>query len=202
MKKTILTILLIILVAGVSGGGVWWWQKGNWEKEKGKLEKEIENLKIEIGTSNDIEEITEKDNNQYSNWKIYRDDTYGYEVKYPSAGDLQLIYPSSGAEKHTTIAVGYKSISLSINIWENKENYKNLEELIAGEKEIRSEGYFSVFPYLFFGSERKVRINGLDALKRDFYIRDGIKEAVKDAIVFGGKNYYYISYITQYDGES
>lgn len=70
-NQSIWTIILptIIITALIVGGGIWWWQKSSFEKEKETLQRQIEELENQVSETSD--------------WKIYENEEYGYQLKYP-----------------------------------------------------------------------------------------------------------------------
>lgn len=74
-SKIIWTIVAVVVITAIiAGAGVWWWQKASFEKERQGLQEQIDDLKRQISG---IEEDELKD------WKTYRNEEYGFEVRYP-----------------------------------------------------------------------------------------------------------------------
>ena len=79
---------------------------------------------------------------QTADWQTYTNNKYGFEIKYPKDGSLQEV-PTSNV-----INIYVKSqtnrLEFSISPWENKDQYKTIDELISGEKIKQNRGEFSV----------------------------------------------------------
>lgn len=76
--KTVWPIVVaVIITAFIIGGGVWYWQRTINQKAQQALQQEIDNLKSQIEQLRQSEIDT-------SGWKIYQNDEYGFEFKYPN----------------------------------------------------------------------------------------------------------------------
>ncbi len=83
MNKKSGVILIIIFFALLAGAGVWKWKNKtqNITEPKEQVQNELENLATEKEPLV-LEEI------DTSNWKTYRNEEYGFEVKYPEGWEL------------------------------------------------------------------------------------------------------------------
>ena len=78
MNKRNLIIGIIILIALV-GGVVLWSQSNNWKQQNKQDWRNVKPI--------DLNEVKDLDT---SNWKIYRDKKYGFEVKYPEGWEVKI----------------------------------------------------------------------------------------------------------------
>jgi len=75
MKKTEIIILTIALIGACLIGAVWAWKGNSPETAKNNVQKQ-----------DIVNQVTENQNSNVdtSDWKTYRNDEYGFEMKYPS----------------------------------------------------------------------------------------------------------------------
>lgn len=92
-KTTLLSILLVVFLITAGVFAFQWWQvKGelgkqieqneNLAKQVNKLQAEIDKLKKEVEELKVSEGIIE----ETAGWKIYRNEKYGFEIRFPSVG--------------------------------------------------------------------------------------------------------------------
>ncbi|MFH1611703.1 MAG: hypothetical protein ABH887_00290, partial [bacterium] len=84
-SKNIWTIIapVVLITAIVVGGGMWYWQKTVFEKEKEVLQEQIDELQNMVSELLTTQEIDVQQENEFADWKIYTNEEYGFEVKYP-----------------------------------------------------------------------------------------------------------------------
>ena len=76
-KKGIVPIVIILIIVGalIAAGGVWYWQSQKVKPVESQKVEPVENQKVKDETAN---------------WKTYRNEKYGFEVKYPEKWLLQV----------------------------------------------------------------------------------------------------------------
>lgn len=84
MKKSFKIIGSLIVIAGVIGGGVWYWQKNkSVDNQPTIVNQPVATTTAEVNqnsTSTSTQQITD----ETANWTVYRNQTYGYSIKYPN----------------------------------------------------------------------------------------------------------------------
>ena len=73
------------------GGGVYWWQKSGFEKERQGLEERIKKLE---------NQLAQLENDPYKDWKTYRSEECGFEIKYPQKAGKPQESPTPGDVCH------------------------------------------------------------------------------------------------------
>jgi len=123
-------IISVIITALVIGGGVYAWQRFNLKSAEQNLQQQIENLQSQLNqfqqgqvNLNQQENINsqgsersqgEQVNGLTADWKIYKNETYGFEFKYPND------WSYNGEE---SIIVGPNDIPLRVSVENEKNDY-------------------------------------------------------------------------------
>ncbi len=170
-KKNVIITIVILLT--LTGGVVLWNQKNSKQditKPKQQIAKETQEQKIAKGQvtqkedDNQIQingELTQEEKIDTSDWKTYRNEEYGFEIKYPK----DWIYINEYEEEYAwyieftqkekrysyeSAKPVYGAITLSVSK-KNNPNLLSVEEFIERRKKYTN---FRV---------KKIKINGLDA---------------------------------------
>jgi len=122
MKKTItITIIAIIVLVGV-GYGVWMWQ-GN----------------PDVALNEQASTSTQQVSDEYADWKVYKNETYGFEFKYPKDwGIKEEIYNSNMGEGacETIESIELINKSLGKQVYEAAPPGENVNTYVATMRKI------------------------------------------------------------------
>jgi hypothetical protein len=160
MFQSFSKIWIIVAVAVFAVVGIFCWQYFESQKEieilqEKIIETETETEKFEEQIENQAE-ITEADT---SDWTIYRNEEYGFEVKYPS--DANLFYGNFG------FSYNYNG---KINFSEDFEIvvYNNLDKLSLKEWVLSNEVCIYELEKALNNSAEEIKIAGLEAIKLSY----------------------------------
>ncbi len=136
MIKTIPTtvgILMVVLVAGVAGVSVLFFSQGFEEEVVPEEEASIEEDKMVEKEGFKKDEMVEK--NEFTDWKTYGNDEYGFEIKYPfnwpREEDQKTLMSSLGHLFSFSVRQMTKDEynQLSVSVWDNSTySYNQLKQ--------------------------------------------------------------------------
>jgi hypothetical protein len=117
-------IWIIVVIAVFAVAGVFCWQYFDTQKENEILNEEITELEQ---SEEQIEEREVLVKNEIADWKTYRNEEYGFEIKYPSDEDFIIFSP-----EYESILFNGRTTSweLRLRIWNNPKKLSLAEYLI------------------------------------------------------------------------
>ena len=161
-KKTIVVVIVIILA--VCAAGIFYFAKSK---------KTIAPVKTEEKSNAEIVERKEKKEKDMSNWKFYRNEEFGFEIRYP---ENWAIDNSRSNKNKVVFNPGLKDVPGSIeaiNFRKNEDNL-NLDEIIKKQR----NNYRQVIKkedFLFINNEKAWKIETTEfAISRIFFVHEGI----------------------------
>ncbi|EKE20814.1 MAG: hypothetical protein ACD_7C00468G0006 [uncultured bacterium] len=116
-NKSIITIISAILFIIIAGGGFWIVTN----KEKGNNEV----LQEEITVQDDTDQSKRESKIDTSNWKIYQNEDYGFEVKYPGEWEISLVENGHMKVRNTISECALIPEGCSIIVLYDKDNHFN-----------------------------------------------------------------------------
>ncbi|MCX6719994.1 MAG: hypothetical protein NTV36_02695 [Candidatus Staskawiczbacteria bacterium] len=133
----------------------------------------------------------EQSNISQANWKTYKNDAYGFGIKYPNAvtvnevpADLDPFYDWNEVDFYNKD----KDLELSVSSWANENSYKTLDDLVKGEAKMQREGFTSVIPTIP-AKNQKFILDGMPAIK--WYYTDEKYDNIGVSVVTLRDKYFY-----------
>jgi len=120
-------------------------------------------------------------------WKVYRDEKYDLELKYPENASCQRVITET--EEKIEINVPDQRLNIKITPYLNKEKYQSVEDLIYSQKEKRTES--SILPSIPLNYFKVTLPTGISAIGWD--IKTGKNN--ESVFIMMGKRYYYIWWV-------
>jgi len=128
-------ILIVVILVVIAGGGYWFY----WNWQMAKQEKKL----LEFPEIKRPEKV-EKVEDETPNWKNYRNEEYGFEIKYPAEFTISSEGPNSaqealdrGEQISGTVAPSYDTIIFS----DDDNELARIEIFHKYEKDILEENY-------------------------------------------------------------
>lgn len=147
-KKTIILIVSVLVLAILIGGGVWQWKKA---KNTEVVEQNTQEEQIKKTVEQEQASQTNQTVVDTSDWKIYRDKKYGFEIKYnPSWEIIQNPGKWALGEERMYISVNKSRNDIGMNIGriksdENPKKWFEKKQLGSGsvvfDKEYQINNY-------------------------------------------------------------
>lgn len=106
MNKKTLIIGLIIIICFAIGGGAWQWEG---LRKAGEIKKNEEqgNIKVKYERKHEQNQENRETEIDTSNWNLYKDEEYGFEVKYPSEWNISEKKFSKGESQSLPVPFKY-----------------------------------------------------------------------------------------------
>jgi len=98
---------------------------------------------LNLGNELENVQLFSIENTETASWIKYVNEEYKFEIKYPEDAFSQEVSTSSAIDIYVNFQTN--RLGLRISPWQNKEQYKTIEELISGEREKQVQEKFSVF---------------------------------------------------------
>ena len=113
-NKSFLKILVVIIILAIGSGGIWAWQYWRISKEKSVVEEKP--VASEETETKVVENFFEKK----LDWKIYKNEKYGFEIKYP--GNLNIEQPGADVFIVKGEGIEYLQVQYSLTISPPKDS--------------------------------------------------------------------------------
>jgi len=154
-KKAIITIVIAVVILVVAGGVVWYLTQEQGISSKGQADEQ-QSGQLQVGDNQPVLDAESEINNQpseidTSDWQTYRNEEYGFEVKYPGGylvkaikNGLYLKHPSYDLVPNSPAKGGAISIALSDqNIEDHIKEIENIDpplSRVISKKEYTLDG--------------------------------------------------------------
>jgi len=156
-KKAIITIVIAVVILVVAGG--WFWYG---EKQKPVREPVVQNGAEQVDDNQPVLDAGSEINNQQSeidmsDWQTYRNEEYGFEVRYPEGWEMKEENNKLSFIDPDNYEDFYKWTEMEIGFWDNvdsleekilepfkKYGYKTVQEFVEGEIDVFSYSVKSI----------------------------------------------------------